>query len=58
MNKPFSAALAAAVLLPLALAPTAGAAASSATAAAALPAAVAKDPAPGFRVLPYLQAPS
>lgn len=58
MNKPFSAALAAAALLPLALAPTAGAAASPATAAAALPAAVAKDPAPGFRVLPYLQAPS
>lgn len=58
MNKPLSAALAAAVLLPLALAPTAGAAASPATAASALPAAVAKDPAPGFRVLPYLQAPS
>ena len=58
MNKPLSAALAAAVLLPLALAPTAGAAASPATAAAALPAAVAKDPSPGFRVLPYLQAPS
>ncbi|WP_434922287.1 metallophosphoesterase [Glutamicibacter sp. PAEs-4] len=58
MNKPLSAALAAAVLLPLALAPTAGAAASPATAASALPAAVAKDPSPGFRVLPYLQAPS
>ena len=58
MNKPLSAALAAAVLLPLALAPTAGAAASPATAAAAFPAAVAKDPSPGFRVLPYLQAPS
>jgi hypothetical protein len=58
LKKPVSAALAAAVLIPLVLAPTASAVALPGKAASVSPAAVAKDPEPGFRVLPYLQAPA
>lgn len=58
MKKPVSAALAAAVLIPLVLAPTASAVALPGKAASVSPASVAKDPESGFRVLPYLQAPA
>ncbi|MGP9783117.1 phosphoesterase [Arthrobacter sp. MYb224] len=57
MHKPTAVALAAAVLLPLAIAPATPAAALPASAPMSFPASTAKSPEPGFRVLPYLQAP-